>query len=78
MRPPPDGRSFVPKKEVEPVLKELYEALTHLGYDDRENGKLRKKILDEFERLFDRGGLFRKNVNMFKGLAARIRQQAKQ
>lgn len=73
-----DSRSFVSKKEIKPVLKELYKALTYLGYDDRENGKLRKKILNEFERLFDRGGLFRKNVNMFMGLTARIKQRAKQ
>jgi tRNA/rRNA methyltransferase len=73
-----DLRSFVPKKEVKPVLKELYKALTYLGYDDRENGKLRKKIMNEFERLFDRGGLFRKNVNMFMGLTARIKQRTKQ
>ena len=72
-----DPRSFVSKKEVKPVLKELYKALTHLGYDDRDNGKLRKKIMNEFERLFDRGGLFRKNVNMFMGLTARIKERTK-
>ena len=71
------SRNLVSKGETKPVLRELMRTLTILGYDDRENGKLRKKIMNEFERLFGRGGLFRKDLNMFLGLCARIQERVK-
>lgn len=67
---------FVSKKEIAPVLKQLSRSLMCLGYDDHDGGKLRRRILREFERLFGRGGLFHKDLNMLLGLAARIEERA--
>jgi len=73
-----DEEIFASKKEIAPVLKRLSEALIRLGYDDSDGGKLRRKIMREFEGIFGRGGLFPKDLNMFRGLTARINERARQ
>ncbi len=67
---------FVSKKEIKPVLNRLSQALMRLGYDDDDGGRLRNRIIREFERIFGRAGLFQKDVNMFFGLCARIDERA--
>lgn len=73
-----DEDVFVSKKEIAPVLKRISHALIRLGYDDADGGKLRKKIVGELEKLFGRGGLFHKDLNMFLGLCAQIEKRANQ
>ncbi len=70
--------AFVPKMEIAPVVEDLSRALFKLGYDDSDGGKLRRKILREFETLFGRGGLFYKDINMFLGLTARIAERVRE
>jgi TrmH family RNA methyltransferase len=69
---------FVSRQEILPVLEKMDQTLKRLGYDDRGGGSLRQKIIREFADLFGRGGLRRKDVNMFLGLTARIMEKVKE
>ncbi len=69
---------FVSREEILPALDKLDCALRRLGYDNRDNGKLRKKIIKGFSDLFGRGGLRKKDLNMFIGLSARIMEKVKE
>lgn len=66
---------FVSRREILPVLEKMEYTLKSLGYDDRDGGSLRQKIIREFSDLFGRGGLRRKDVNMFLGLLARVEEK---
>jgi TrmH family RNA methyltransferase len=64
---------FVDQKELRPVLASLDEMLIKIGYDD-DGGRLRKKIMQAFKEICGRGGLRRKDVNMFLGIWSRVRK----
>lgn len=66
---------FVPKGDVKRVLDRFSEVLTTLDYDKRSSDKVHDKILKQFHKLFCRGGLLRKDINMFLGLLARIEEK---
>jgi len=69
--------AFASRSDVEVALECFSRALLCLGYDNRDGGMVRRKIVHAFGLLFARGGLRRKDVNMFLGLAARIEERTK-
>lgn len=75
----PDGRtveeSFVPREEIAPIIIKLEDMLASLGYENEPDRPLRAKIVDQFEKLFGRAGLTRRDVAMFEGLIGRIRSK---
>lgn len=66
------SEKFVPKKDVEGVMKRLDSMLDSLGYADKDSKLLKARIFHRFEKLFGRGGLTIRDVRMFEGLVARI------
>lgn len=74
-----DGRtveeSFVPREEIAPIIIKLEDMLASLGYENEPDRPLRARIVDQFEKLFGRAGLTRRDVAMFEGLIGRIRSQ---
>lgn len=80
-RAAPDGRtveeSFVPREEIAPVIVKLEDMLISLGYENEPDRPLRAKILDQFEKLFGRAGLTRRDISMFDGLISRIDDRIK-
>ena len=70
-------RGFVSRKELTPVINAMRKTLVNLGYDNKDGGKLRGKIMKRFSELFGRGGLRREDIGMFLGLIARIGNRAK-
>ncbi len=69
-----DADEFVTQKEMRPMLTRMDETLNLIGYDDRDGGDLRRKILLAFKDIVGRGGLRKKDVNMFDGIWAQIRE----
>jgi tRNA C32,U32 (ribose-2'-O)-methylase TrmJ len=63
----------VPREEIAPIIIKLENMLASLGYDNEPDRPLRAKIVDQFEKLFGRAGLTRRDVAMFEGLIGRIR-----
>ncbi len=63
---------FVPREELGRTLALIEAMLAQLGYEDEPGRELRSKILEQFARIFGRGGLTSRDVGMFEGLAARI------
>lgn len=78
-RPDSNGRtvdeSFVPRGEIAPIIVKLEGMLASLGYEDAPDRPLKSKIVDQFEKLFGRAGLTRRDVAMFEGLIERIRSK---
>jgi tRNA/rRNA methyltransferase len=74
-----DGRtveeSFLPKEEILPIIERMDAMLLSLGYENAGDRPLRAKILDQFEKLFGRAGLTRRDAAMFEGLIGRIRSK---
>lgn len=74
--PPSDAAKgeerFVPRGEIARTLALLESMLLQLGYEDEPGTMLRSRILQQFERIFGRGGLTSRDVGMVEGLASRI------
>ncbi len=74
-----DGRtikeSFLPKEKINPVIEKLDAMLLSLGYENIPGHPLRAKVLDQFEKLFGRAGLTKRDAAMFDGLIERIRSK---
>jgi tRNA/rRNA methyltransferase len=64
--------SFATREEIAPVLKDLDSMLSSLGYENAPDRLLRVKIVDQFEKIFGRAGLTRRDLAMFEGLISRI------
>lgn len=67
-----EGLSFATHEEMEPAFERMGLALEMLGYDDRDGGKLRGKIIQAFRHIFGRAGLEKKDVQMILGLCAKV------
>jgi len=67
---------FASREEISPVLKKLEDTLSALGYEDKNDNPLKSKILNQFKRLFGRGGVTDRDIRMFDGLLARIVDRA--
>ncbi|MFH1829225.1 MAG: RNA methyltransferase [Pseudomonadota bacterium] len=64
--------TFLSRHEITPILTQIDSMLTNLGYENTEDRALRAKILDQFEKIFGRAGLTKRDVAMFEGLISRI------
>ena len=76
----PDGRtveeSFVTREEIAPVIEKLDAMFVSLGYENGPDRPLRTRIVDQFEKLFGRAGLTRRDIAMLNGLISRIASRA--
>jgi tRNA/rRNA methyltransferase len=66
--------TFATKKEVASTIAKLEETLEVLDYKDQKDYPIKTKIINQFNKLFGRAGLTKKDLSMFSGLFARIRK----
>lgn len=65
---------FAPGSQIMPIVKDFDKLMFEIGYDDRDKGKLRQKIVRSFKDIIGRAGLKPKEVNMFLGIWAQVRK----
>jgi len=70
----PSTGFFAVNKETAPMFDDFANLLVEIGYNHAGDVKLRKKIVQAFKETCGRAGLRRKDVNMFRGIWAQIRQ----
>lgn len=68
---------FVTQAEMRPMIVDFDKLMSEIGYDDRDEGQLRKKITGAFKDICGRAGLKNKEVNMFRGIWAKVREVMK-
>jgi TrmH family RNA methyltransferase len=68
---------FVAQSEMRPMIADFDKLMFEIGYDDRDEGQLRGKITAAFKDICCRAGLKEKEVNMFYGIWASVREVIK-
>ncbi len=63
---------FLPRHEMTSILAQIDSMLLRLGYENTQKRALRAKIMDQFEKLFGRAGLTKRDIAMLEGLISRI------
>ncbi|OGQ50313.1 MAG: hypothetical protein A3I09_00895 [Deltaproteobacteria bacterium RIFCSPLOWO2_02_FULL_47_10] len=65
---------FSGNEEISPMIGDFEKLLFEIGYDHKDDEKLRNKIVQAFREICGRAGLRHKDVNMFLGIWAMIRK----
>ncbi len=66
--------SLATNAEIKPMLKDFDKLLKEIGYDNKGDFPLRKKIIQAFREIIGRAGLRPKDVNMFLGIFGQVRK----
>jgi tRNA/rRNA methyltransferase len=64
--------SFIPREEVADIMARMGSALAALGYEDAPDRPIFTHIMGQWEKIFGRAGLSKRDASMLEGLLARI------